>query len=176
MEDSSEGKLCQVCTATLQGETRIEEWHRSNDTNVNNRFDRVHHTNYSNFTKSKDEGCCICSWLWANHTPPSATGERGESSTLHDLKIFCRVDEYDGVDVHFCITCCWAAESKLHGIPLGSSVERYGCPKLKIANMLSSLPLSFFGEGPRPRSIQSVQHWRTPSILERPEGPPLVPY
>jgi hypothetical protein len=92
------------------------------------------------------------------------------------LKIFCRVDEYDGVDVHFCITCCWAAESKLHGIPLGSSVERYGCPKLKIANMLSSLPLSFFGEGPRPRSRQSVQHWRTPSILERPEGPPLVPY
>ena len=122
MEDNNEGSLCQVCTAALQGKTLIpdrEDWHQSNIKNVYNvydYFDRAHHENYSSFSKSKDEGCCICSWLWANHTPPPPA-----SGQVDDLKILGRIDAYG---VHFCVTCPWAAESELLGTSSTSSVER----------------------------------------------------
>lgn len=108
----SDGKLCQVCTATLQGKTVIpdyQECHRPNTPVLQNySFDRVHHENYSSLTKSKDDGCCICCWLWESHTPPPLT------STAHGLKTFCQLYRRNP---SFCVTCSWAPDFGLRGKP-----------------------------------------------------------
>ncbi|KAK4101286.1 HET-domain-containing protein [Parathielavia hyrcaniae] len=110
-------RLCQTCTATLQGETFINE--RSDQYAVGDkhpRFNRVHHDNYISLTQSKDASCWICSLLWAKHTPPPSSGENrvGETSAHHDLRSFSRVDAYDGIDVYFHVRCTCKAEFDLH--------------------------------------------------------------
>jgi hypothetical protein len=87
---SIEGKLCQVCIETFQGMTMsvvVQETKRQQIDRNGKSLDRIHHQNQSSLVTSKNDGCFICSWLWAK-IPPVLRSEEFESSPV---RTFCQV-------------------------------------------------------------------------------------
>jgi len=66
--DSDNGKLCETCIAALQGKTQIpdrEQFYRPKGYSIQLRIEGKHHGSYRDLVLSKEDGCFICSWLWA---------------------------------------------------------------------------------------------------------------
>ncbi|KAK7413623.1 hypothetical protein QQX98_007486 [Neonectria punicea] len=109
--DLAEGKLCDTCTATLNGENKINERKDYFGELGKFPFDNYHHQKYSGFVASKEGDCFICAWMWTKLPP---LPEIAASSTLDEFRIYCQ--KY-GESIRFHVVCPWAADFGLKGSP-----------------------------------------------------------
>jgi hypothetical protein len=167
---SIEEKLCQVCIETFQGMTMsvvVQEAKRQHFDRNGKSLDRIHHQNQSSLVTSKDDGCFICSWLWAK-IPPVLRSEEFESSPV---RTFCQVSyAFSGsaeIQAHFYSRGPWDGDLELRGASLPSQC----CSKMKPCahSCLSCQPGSFSVSS---RSTPAQEF--SPSVLERPPRTPLV--
>ncbi|KAH6868878.1 heterokaryon incompatibility protein-domain-containing protein [Thelonectria olida] len=111
--DLAEGKLCDTCTAALNGETKIEEWKDYFGEIGNFPFDRYHHQSYRDFAASKESGCFICTLLWMKLPPPPQTedGDSGQYIALDEFRVY-----FQGLSstMRFHVVCPWGADIELN--------------------------------------------------------------
>jgi hypothetical protein len=111
------GKLCLVCVETFRreikpGPNEEAQYHRHHGNN-SQPFDRIHHQDLESVTRSKNDGCFICSWLWAK-IPPYHPAETSLNSP-HSVRTLCRLSHARGIHADFCIAGWWGADMELHG-------------------------------------------------------------